>query len=85
MVHHLIDPRTARPATTGLASVTVIHADPGWAEVWSKSLFVVGAGDIAAHTVAKGLAAVWVEDSGRVRVSPAARDHVLWQVDHAGS
>jgi len=85
VVHHLIDPRTARPATTGLASVTVIHADPGWAEVWSKSLFVLGAGDIAAYTIAKGLAAVWVEDSGRVRVSPAARDHVLWQVDHAGS
>lgn len=85
VVHHLIDPRTARPAKTGLASVTVIHADPGWAEVWSKSLFVVGAEDIAAHAVAKGLAAVWVENTGRVRVSPAARDHVLWQVDHAGS
>lgn len=85
VVHHLIDPRTASPATTGLASVTVIHQDPGWAEVWSKSLFVVGAGDIAAHAVAKELAAVWVEDSGRVRVSPAARDHVLWQVDHAGT
>ncbi|HEY5115807.1 MAG TPA: FAD:protein FMN transferase [Nakamurella sp.] len=84
-VHHLIDPRTARPAATGLASVTVIHADPGWAEVWSKSLFVVGARDIAAHAVAKGLAAVWVEDSGRVGVSPAARDHVLWQVDRAGA
>lgn len=84
-VHHLIDPRTARPATSGLASVTVIHTDPGWAEVWSKSLFVLGAGAVAAQTVAKGLAAVWVEDSGRVRVSPAARDHILWQVDHAAS
>ncbi len=83
--HHLIDPRTARPAATGLASVTVIQDDPAWAEVWSKSLFLAGADDIDAQARARGLAAVWVDATGRVRVSPAAQEFVLWQVRHAGS
>ena len=41
-VHHLIDPRTREPADTGLLAVTVALADPAWAEVWSKVLFVGG-------------------------------------------
>ena len=45
-VHHLIDPRTRQPAESDLASVTVVGADPGTAEVWSKSLFVLGRSSI---------------------------------------
>ena len=84
-VHHLIDPRTGRPSAGGLASVTVIHADPASAEVWSKALFLLGAAEIAAEAQRRGLAAVWVDLAGRVRVSPAGRKHILWQVQHAGS
>ncbi|MET3803301.1 thiamine biosynthesis lipoprotein [Nakamurella sp. UYEF19] len=84
-VHHLIDPRSGGPAASKLAAVTVIHEDPAWAEVWSKSLFVAGAVEILGLAESRALAAIWVELSGRIGVSPAAAPSVLWQVSDAGS
>ena len=55
-VHHLIDPRSGRSADGGLAAVTVVAADPAWAEVWSKSLFVAGA---ARHRATLAGTAAW--------------------------
>ncbi len=75
-VHHLIDPRTGQPAGTRLWSVTVIGRDPAWAEVWSKSVFVAGAGRGEALAAERGLAAVFVYDDGRVAVSPAGGRHL---------
>ena len=40
--HHLIDPRTGRPAETGVAAVIVIAADAWWAEVLAKAALVAG-------------------------------------------
>ena len=79
-VHHLVDPRTGRSAQAALRSVTVVGKDPGSAEVWSKSLFVVGRGDIRATADERGLAAVWVDADGYVGVSRAMRPFVAWQV-----
>ena len=62
-VHHLIDPRTGTPGGRGLLSVTTVDADPAAAEVWSKSLFLFGAGGIASGAAHHGLAALWVTDS----------------------
>lgn len=75
-VHHLIDPRTGRPADAALWSVTVVGRDPAWAEVWSKALFVSGASGGAALAEARGLAAIFVRADGRVAVSPAGRRYV---------
>jgi thiamine biosynthesis lipoprotein len=77
-VHHLIDPRTGEPGGAGLMSVTVAAADPAWAEVWSKSLFLAGADGIAGLARARGLAAWWVRDDGSVEMTPAARIRTLW-------
>ncbi len=41
-VHHLVDPRSGTSARTGLIAVTVAGADPAWAEVWTKALFLAG-------------------------------------------
>ncbi len=79
-VHHLIDPRTRRPAAADLRSVTVVGADPALAEVWSKSLFVVGRAGIRQAAESRGLAALWVDVDGRVGVSTLMRPHVAWQV-----
>jgi thiamine biosynthesis lipoprotein len=79
-VHHLIDPRTGRSADTDLASVTVVGDDPALSEVWSKALFVTGRGDIRAAADDRGLAALWVDRSGRVGTSRAMRPYVEWQV-----
>jgi len=77
-VHHLIDPRTGEPADTGILSVTVAAPDPAWAEVWSKSLYVVGRRQIASLARRRGLAAWWVEASGALSMTPAARQLTLW-------
>ncbi len=40
--HHLIDPRTGRPAATGVAAVTVVAAEAWWAEVQATSVLLLG-------------------------------------------
>lgn len=79
-VHHLIDPRTRQPAESDLASVTVVGADPGTAEVWSKSLFVLGRSSIRSFADDRGLAALWIDTGGHVGVSREMRPYVAWQV-----
>lgn len=76
--HHLIDPRTGRPAAGGLVAVTVAFVDPAWAEVWSKALFVEGVGGIASVARRRGLAAWWVADDGGLSMTPAARALTFW-------
>ena len=78
LVHHLIDPLTGAPGGSGLQAVTVVGADPAWAEVWSKALFLEGAAGIAAAARARGLAAWWVTDEGLVEMTPAARPRTVW-------
>ena len=79
-VHHIIDPRTGRSAQSFLRSVTVVHDDPAYAEVWSKSLFIAGRSEIRKMSDDKGLAALWVDVDGRVTTSRAMRPYVAWQV-----
>lgn len=78
-VHHLVDPRTGRPGGPGLAAVTVVHRDPVWAEVWSKTLFLAGAVEVEAQAHVRELAAAWVTDTGEVRVSVAMEPYVVWR------
>ncbi len=77
-VHHLIDPRTRRPAATGLRSVTVAGSDPVWAEVWSKALFVTGAGEIGAESDRRRVAAWWVTDHGELGMNHRAAAMTIW-------
>jgi thiamine biosynthesis lipoprotein len=82
-VHHIVDPRTGESAEADLRSVTVVGDDTAIAEVWSKSLFVVGRSGIRAAADARGIAALWVEENGRIGVSKSMRPYVAWQVSHA--
>ncbi len=77
-VHHLIDPGTGEPGGAGLLAVTVAGPDPAWAEVWSKSLFLSGHASIASLARTRGLAAWWVDDEGRLEMTPAARARTGW-------
>jgi FAD:protein FMN transferase len=81
-VHHIIDPRTGRSGGQGLAAVTVIHPDVAWAEVWSKTLFLTGLERIEEVARQRELAAVWVHADATVRLTPAARDRVVWAAAH---
>ena len=77
-VHHLVDPVTREPARTGLIAVTVAAADPAWAEVWTKALFVAGVERIGDEARARGLAAWWLDARGRLSMTPAARAQSPW-------
>jgi FAD:protein FMN transferase len=77
-VHHLLDPATGEPGGSGLLSVTVAGHDPAWAEVWSKVLFLAGSGAIAAEARTRGIAAWWVDASGVLAMTPAARSKTDW-------
>ena len=78
VVHHLIDPTTGEPGGAGLLSVTVAAADPAWAEVWTKSLFLAGRAGIAADSRSRGIAAWWVTEDGALEMTPAARLRTIW-------
>jgi FAD:protein FMN transferase len=77
-VHHLLDPETGEPGGAGLLAVTVAGSDPAWSEVWSKSLFLSGPDGIAGLARARGLAAWWVRDDGRMEMTPAGRARTTW-------
>lgn len=76
--HHLVDPSTGEPADSGLLAVTVAAADPAWAEVWTKALFIAGRRRIGDEARARGLAAWWVASDGPLSMTPAARQRTIW-------
>jgi FAD:protein FMN transferase len=39
---HILNPKTGRPVTHHLLSVTVLHDDPTWADAWDTALLCVG-------------------------------------------
>ncbi len=56
---HIFDPRTARPATSRVASVTVVANSGAWADALATTLFVMGPDEglpwLADHTDAEAL------------------------------
>lgn len=77
-VHHLLDPKTREPARTGLIAVSVAGPDPAWNEVWSKALFLGGRESIGEEARRRGFAAWWVDDRGRLGLTPEARVRSPW-------
>jgi thiamine biosynthesis lipoprotein len=54
---HIVDPRTGRPVSHGLASATVVHPDAVLADAWATALTVLGFDEGAALAEAEGIAA----------------------------
>jgi thiamine biosynthesis lipoprotein len=65
-MHHIIDPRTGRPADTGLASVTVLAGEAWRAEVLAKAAFLAGVDGAAELVAASGATGLLVTDDGEV-------------------
>ncbi len=80
-VHHLIDPRTGEPGGEGILSVTVAWPDPAWAEVWSKTLLLVGPREIGPLARRHNLQAWWIDESGTVSMTPPARQATYWAME----
>ena len=67
-VSHTVDPRTGRPVTHGLLSVSVIAERCSLADARSTALNVLGADEGYALAVAQGWAALFVTDDGAGRL-----------------
>ena len=52
---HIINPKTGRPVTHHLVSVTVMHDDPTWADAWDTALLCVGEQEAARIADAESL------------------------------
>jgi thiamine biosynthesis lipoprotein len=74
--HHIIDPRTGRPATAS-RSVTVMARDALTADGLSKSLFILGPEKgMALLKKLPGVEAVWVDAENKVHTTPGLADRV---------
>jgi len=75
---HTIDPRTGRPLSNGIASVSVLHAECMWADAWSTALTVLGREEGVALATAHNVAALFVqrEAGGRLTetLTPAMKE-----------
>lgn len=70
--HHILDPKTGRPAESGLKSVSVVAEDDTLADALSTALFVMGLDAGAALQKTGGLTfeAVFVTDENVVWITP---------------
>ncbi|MCC7369236.1 MAG: FAD:protein FMN transferase [Chloroflexi bacterium] len=75
--HHLIDPRTGRPAQTDVVSVTVIAPTTTEADVEAKAALLLGVGGGLARLRAQDLAGLVVRADGAVLTTPRWSDYVI--------
>jgi thiamine biosynthesis lipoprotein len=62
---HIIAPRTGRPVTHRLLSVSVLHDDPTWADAWAPALLCVGETEAARIAEAEQLKALLIYQEGQ--------------------
>ena len=72
--HHLLDPRTGRPAEAGLKSVTLIGSSALELDALTTAVFILGPEEGSRLAEKAGLEAVWVTNDDRVLVTAGLRD-----------
>ena len=61
---HILDPRTGRPVTHHLLSVTILHDDATWADAWDTALLCVGETEASSLAEREGLKALLIYQQG---------------------
>lgn len=72
LYHHLIDPRTCRPADSGLLAVTVVGKEAAGVEVFSKTMFIAGRDACRSALAGRSRPALWVDADGHLECNRAA-------------
>jgi thiamine biosynthesis lipoprotein len=65
--HHLIDPRTGQPVSNGILSCTVSASTAMEADVWAKTLLILGPKRGIESMKKHRLQAFWIDQDGKVR------------------
>ena len=60
---HILNPKTGRPVTHHLRSVTVMHTDPTWADAWDTALLCVGEQEAIRISEAENLKVLLIYDN----------------------
>lgn len=68
--HHLIDPRTAKPARTDLLQVTAVAATALEAETWAKTALILGSDQALPWLRDRAIEAVLITRDGRIDHTP---------------
>lgn len=72
---HIIDPRTGRPVTHNVASVSVVHREAALADAWATALTVLGPDEGFALAESEGLGAYFLVRTGPDRFAARATSH----------
>lgn len=72
--HHLLDPRTGRPADSGLSSITIIGDSAMVLDALTTAVFVLGADAGNSLAASCGLQAIFVNDEQEVFVTQGLKD-----------
>lgn len=76
LYHHILDPRTGRPAESDLKSVTVVSPSSMEADAFSTPLFILGAEEGACFAKANGLEAVFITERDEIWITPGLQDRI---------
>ncbi len=76
---HIINPKTGRPVTHHLRSVTVMHADPAWADAWDTALLCVGEAEATRIVEAEQLRTLLIYDHDNKLVEQMSKAFVAMQ------
>ncbi|MEU0108392.1 FAD:protein FMN transferase [Streptomyces sp. NPDC006251] len=82
-LHHLIDPRTGRPAESSVAAVTVVAAQAHWAEILAKAALIAGLRAGSELLCSHGVAGVLVTGDGTVHRAGPWERYESW-TPHSG-
>ncbi|BDG61659.1 FAD:protein FMN transferase [Caldinitratiruptor microaerophilus] len=75
--HHIVDPRTGRPARTGVVAATVVARTAAAAEALAKACILAGPGEAVALLAQHGAAGLVVTENRFVRMSSELREVTL--------
>lgn len=75
-LHHIIDPRTGRPAASGLVAATVFADTAVRADVLAKACIILGVHDAFTLLASQGCSALLVTDTGKVILSPGMEEYL---------
>ncbi|WP_406690667.1 FAD:protein FMN transferase [Saccharopolyspora sp. ID03-671] len=84
-LHHLIDPRTGMPATSEVATVTVVAGDASWAEVLAKAALIAGMSAGTTLLESHGVAGVLVTGDGAAHPVGNWERYVTWTPESGGT